>query len=85
MWIYSRPKNEHDNRFVLNLDLCSRISVNQLGEKWFVEVMLGAEAVPVAAAPTQEEAMGLLLQVFEALRSGDNALDLAAPPEPAPK
>ncbi len=77
MWIFTRPRSEHDMKFMLNLDQCSRIQLTQLGERWFVEVMLGTESVPVASAGSVEEAAELLALVFEAIRSGDNALDLS--------
>src|ERR1044071_4642309 len=81
MWIYSKRRNEHDNRFLLNLDLCSRINLTQLGEKWFIEVMLGSEAHPIAFTTSQEEAAELLQQIFESLKSGEKALDLETPEE----
>ena len=76
MWIYSKRRNEHDNRFLLNLDLCSRINLTQLGEKWFIEVMLGTEAYPVAFATSQEEVADLIQRIFESLKAGEKALDL---------
>ncbi len=85
MWIYSKPRNEHDTRFLLNLDQCSRINVTQLGEKWFVEVFLGSDSFPVAAAPTQEEAIGLMKRIFDSLKGGEKAFDLDAPPLEKPK
>src|SRR5437762_14054198 len=81
MWIYSRRRNEQDHRFLMNLDLCSRINLTQLGEKWFIEVMLGADAHPVATLNSQEEADALLKQIFENLQAGAAALDLEALPE----
>src|SRR5579872_1683729 len=81
MWIYTRPRNENDNRFLLNLDLCSRVNVSQLGEKWFVEVILGSESFPVAAMGSREEAVDIVQQVFDSLKADEKALDLAAPPE----
>jgi len=76
MWIYNRPRNEHDNRFLLNLDHGSRINVNALGEHWFVEVMLGSEAIPIASTDSQEEAIALQKRIFEGLKAGEKALDL---------
>lgn len=78
MWIFSRPRNEHENRFLLNLDQSSRINLIQLGERWFVEVMLGTESVPVAAANSPEEAAALIKQIFDSLLAGADALDLDA-------
>ncbi|HLK61368.1 MAG TPA: hypothetical protein VKU00_32765 [Chthonomonadaceae bacterium] len=76
MWIYSKRRGEHDNRFVLNLDLCSRIHLTQLGEKWFVEAMLESEAQPIASTNSQEEASDILKRIFESLKAGEKALDL---------
>ena len=83
MWIFSRPRNEHENRFLLNLDQSSRINLIQLGERWFIEVMLGTESVPVASANSQEEAATLLKRIFDSLLAGAEALDLEAPPQEA--
>ncbi len=80
MWIYTKPRSEHDSRFLLNLDHCSRINISQLGERWFIEAMLESESIPVAAAGSQEEATALLKQVFDGLKSGEKALDLDALP-----
>ena len=80
MWVLSRPRSEHDVSFLLNLDMSSRIDLVQLGDRWFVEVRLGNEAVPVASASSREEAEAILAEVFSSLRSGATALDLGAPP-----
>jgi len=76
MWIYSKPRSEHDNRFLLNLDLSSRINLSQLGERWFIEVMQGTESHPIASTTSSEEATELLNRIFEGLNSGEHALDL---------
>ncbi|HZT42154.1 MAG TPA: hypothetical protein VFA07_08185 [Chthonomonadaceae bacterium] len=81
MWIFSRPRNEHESRFLLNLEQSSRINLIQLGERWFVEVMLGTESVPVASASSPEEAAALIKRIFDSLRAGEAALDLEAPPQ----
>jgi hypothetical protein len=85
MWIYSRPRSENDIRFLLNLDLCSRIGLTELGEKWYVEVTLESETLPVASAGSNEEATAILTRIFESVRAGDGALDLAASPEQPPR
>ncbi len=82
MWIYTKPRNEHDNRFLLNMALCSRVSVNQLGDRWFIEVTLGTEAVPVAATGSREQALALVRRIYEGIRSGEQAMDLGDLPEP---
>ncbi|HLV81796.1 MAG TPA: hypothetical protein VKT32_16025, partial [Chthonomonadaceae bacterium] len=71
------------NRFLLNLDQSARINLIQLGERWFVEVMLGSESVPVASANSPEEASALIKRIFESIRAGEDALDLEAPPQEA--
>src|SRR5690348_966595 len=85
MWIHTMPRSEYDVPFLLNLALCSRVNISQLGERWFIEVMLESEAVPVATARTQEEAMGIVRRIFDAIRAGESALDLSAQPEPRPE
>lgn len=76
MWVFTKPRNEYDVRFLLNLDLCSRVGINQLGERWFVEVTLGTETVPVASAGSQEEAAALMGRIFGAIEAGKQGLDL---------
>ena len=78
MWIYTRPKTEHEPRFLLNLDESWRIAISQLGEKWLIEVTFGTESTPVATASSGEEAVSLVSRIFEALKNGEKALDLAA-------
>ena len=77
MWLLSRPRSEHDNRFLLNMELGSRINLTTLGEKWFVEVVVGTESHPVAVAGTGEEANAILKRIFDAVAAGDHSLDLA--------
>lgn len=84
MWIYTKPRNEHDIRFMLNLDLCTRVNVNQLGERWFLDVTLDSESIPVASSASEQEAFGLLQLVFDSLKNGRKALDLVADAPAAP-
>jgi hypothetical protein len=79
MWVYTKPRSEHDIRFLLNLDQCSRINLSQLGERWFIEVFLGSDSFPIAAAPSQEEAIRILRTIFDSLKAGEKALDLDEP------
>jgi hypothetical protein len=85
MWISTKPRSEQDQSFLLNLDQCSRINISKLGERWFIEVMLGSDAFPVASAGSQEEAQAFLKQIFDSLRDDVKALDLNAPTEEAEK
>src|SRR5438552_74593 len=79
MWIYSKRRGEHDLRYLMNLDQCSRINLTQIGERWFIEVMLGSETVPIAQVNSQEEADAILREIFESLAEGKSALDLDSP------
>ena len=76
MWVHTRPRNEHENAILINLNQASRINISKLGEKWFIEVMIGSEAFPIATAQSLEEAADLMKQVFEALKADEKALDL---------
>jgi hypothetical protein len=78
MWVYSKSRGEHDNRFMVNLDQVSRINVSQLGGKWFLEVILGSESFPVAAAASREEVLLILARIFDGIQAGERALDLDA-------
>ena len=78
MWIYTRPRNEHDRRFLLNLDHFPLLTVNQLGERFFVDAGTGGETATLAATGSLEEAEGLVKRIFEALETGKTALDLNA-------
>ena len=82
MWIHTRPRSEQDNGLLINLDQCGRVQVSKLGEKWFIEAMLGSDAYPIAAAGSQEEAHALLKRIFDSLNAGEKALDLEAESEP---
>ena len=79
MWIYSKPKNEHESRFLLNLDQCSRINISQIGERWLIEAMLESESIPIASAGTSDEASEMMTLLYESLESGRVALDLEHP------
>ena len=76
MWVHTRPRNEHENAILINLDMASRINISKLGEKWFIEVMIGNEAFPVAIAESLEEAGELMKRVFDAIKADERALDL---------
>jgi hypothetical protein len=76
MWVHTRPRNEHENAILINLDMASRINISKLGERWFIEVMIGTEAFPIAIAESLEEAGDLMRKVFDALKSDEKALDL---------
>jgi hypothetical protein len=76
MWVYTRPRNEHDHRFLLNLDHYPSITVNQLGERFFVDAGTGGETATLASSNSLEEATELVKQIFEALEAGKTALDL---------
>lgn len=76
MWVYTRPRNEHDRRFMLNLDHYPTITVNQLGERFFVDAGTGGETATLAATASLEEAERLVKHIFEALEAGKTALDL---------
>lgn len=78
MWVYTRPRNEHDPRFLLNLDHYPSIAVNQLGDRFFVDAGTGGDTATLASTGSAEEANGLVQQVFEALEAGKTALDLNA-------
>lgn len=77
MWIRTKPRSEHETRLLVNLDQSSRITISKLGERWFIEVMLGTDAFPVASAKSQEEAEALLKSIFDSLHSDEKALDLS--------
>jgi hypothetical protein len=79
MWVFSKHRGEHDYRFLMNLDQCSRINLTPLGEKFFIEVVLGSETIPIAQVSSQEEAEAIQKQVFMGLQAGEKALDLDAP------
>jgi hypothetical protein len=81
MWIFTKPRSENDNRFVVNLDMCSRINLSRLGEHRFIEVMLESESVPIASAESREEAKAILSKVFESLKAGEKAFDFNAAPK----
>jgi hypothetical protein len=81
MWVYTRSRGEHDRRFLLNLSHCSRISVSQLGERWFLEVILGNDTLPIASVNSQEEAETLLERLYACLKADAKAMDLDAPEE----
>jgi hypothetical protein len=83
MWVYTRPRNEHDHRFLINLDMYPSISVNQLGERFFVDAGAGGDTATLASTDSQEEANGLVQQIFDALDAGKTGLDLGVQ-KPAP-
>lgn len=86
MWIYTRPRNEHDPRFLLNLDHYPSIAINQLGERFFVDAGTGGDTATLASSDSAEEATGLVQQIFAALEAGKPALDLGlAKPDPENK
>ena len=60
----------------MNLDMCSRINLSELGEKWFIELVIGSETTPIAQVATQEEAAKILQAIFHSLQEDRPALDL---------
>jgi hypothetical protein len=76
MWIYSKSRGENDNRFLINLDLSSRVNLSQLGEHWFIEVMQGSDSHPIASTTSREEAVEIQKRIFEAMKAGEQAIDL---------
>ena len=82
MWVYTRPRNEHDHRFLLNLDRYPSVTVNQLGERFFVDAGTGGETATLASTESQEEATEIVQQIFDALEAGKTAFDLNAAPPP---
>lgn len=80
MWVYTKSRGEKDKRFLLNLDICSRINISQLGEKWFLEVILGSDSFPIAALNSQEEAETLMQHIFDHFKEEGKAIDLDASP-----
>lgn len=81
MWVFTKPRGEHDRRSLLNLALCSRINISQLGDRWFLEVILGNDTFPIAALNSLEEADNLLHQIFDHMRTDEKAMDMAAAEE----
>ncbi len=61
---------------LVNLSQHSAIQVAQLGNKWFVDVVLGNDSTTLAQVDTQEEADGLVQQIFDSLHAGEKAFDL---------
>ena len=78
MWVYTRPRNEHDHRFLINLERFPNIAINQLGERFFVDAGTGGDTSTLASTASQEEAEGIVQHIFEALEAGKTALDLKA-------
>src|SRR5438094_148276 len=78
MWVYSKSRGEHDHRFLMNLDQCSRINLTHLGERWFIELMHGSETTPIAQVNSEEEAGTILQEIFDSLLAAKPALDLDA-------
>ncbi|HLJ56603.1 MAG TPA: hypothetical protein VKT77_16310 [Chthonomonadaceae bacterium] len=83
MWVFTKSRDEHDHRTLLNLDLGSRISVTVLGERWFIDVMQASDTVSIAQVGSEEEAKEIFRRIYDALAKGENAIDLdARPAEP---
>lgn len=80
MWIHTRPRSEFELGILLNLDQASRININKLGEKWFVEAMIGTDAFPLAATASEEEAIDVVRTILRSLAAGETALDLSTAP-----
>ena len=78
MWVFTRPRNEHDHRFLINLESFPSIAINQLGERYFVDTGTGGDTATLASTDSQEEATNIVQQIFEALEAGKTALDLSA-------
>ena len=78
MWIHTRPRSEQENAFLINLNQASRVTISKLGERWFIEAMIGTEAFPLAQAHSNEEAHAILKHIFDCMNSNDQALDLEA-------
>jgi hypothetical protein len=78
MWVYTRPRNEHDHRFLINLERFPTISINQLGERFFVDAGSGGDTSTLASTESQAEAEEIVQHIFDALESGKTALDLKA-------
>lgn len=78
MWVYTRPRNEHDHRFLINLERYPTITVNQLGERFFVDAGSGGDTATLASTESQEEANQILKHLFDALAAGKTAFDLKA-------
>ena len=76
MWVYTRPRNEHDHRFLINLERFPTIAINQLGERFFVDAGTGGDTSTLASTESQQEAEGIVQHIFEALEAGKTALDL---------
>lgn len=92
MWIYSKTRGEHDRRFLLNLDHFANISLSQIGEKWYVDVMTRDDSTSIATLETQEQAETVIRRIFDSIAKGEQALDLdtqadkpASEPEPQQK
>ena len=78
MWVYTRPRNEHDHRFLINLERYPTITVNQLGERFFVDAGSGGDTATLASTESQDEATEILKHLFDALAAGKTAFDLKA-------
>jgi hypothetical protein len=85
MWVYTKPRNEHDKRQLLDLAHFSVVTVSQLGERWFVDAVMGSDSSPLASANSQEEANTIVEYIFDSLKAGENAIDLNLPPQKVPK
>jgi len=85
MWIYSKSRGENDNRFLINLDLSARINLSQLGEHWFIEVMQGSDSHPIASTTSREEAVEIQRMIFDAMKRGEQAIDLDSDADPKAK
>ena len=81
MWVHTRPRTEQENAILINLEQSTRITISKLGERWFIEAMIGTEAFPLATAGSNEEAHAILKHIFDRIHAGETALDLEAEQE----
>jgi hypothetical protein len=78
MWIHTRPRTEQENAYLINLAQASRVNISKIGERWFIEAMIGTEAFPLAMANSVEEAHAILKHIFDKIHASECALDLEA-------
>lgn len=85
MWVYTRRRHEHDPRFLINLDRYPSVSVNQLGERFFIDAGSGGETATLASTNSEEEAYEMVQHIFDAMETGKSALDLSLDPAAQPE
>lgn len=81
MWVFTKPRNEHERRFMLNMDHFARITVSQIGEKFFVDAVMENDTFSLAAAASSAEADSIIDYVYESIKAGEKAIDILKMPQ----